>query len=177
MPLAEEVMGLVFDPAALGGLAGLIAVASWALGRMHGSHAGPASPDRAAMPADVPSAEVGAVSSRALGEGSAPIATSPCQQRAQEERRALLSLPVALAELHAEVSAIRRDERILERAPDGQEPIILRSSVERGAGVCRYIGLSGRPTCPAATRSACPDRQACGGMVMEPVMPALPDRL
>ena len=170
-------MGLVFDPAALGGLAGLIAVASWALGRIHGSRAGPARPDRAVMPADVPSPQIGAVSSRALGSGTAPAATSPCQQRAQEERRALLSRPVALAELHAEVSAIRRDERILERAPDSQEPIILRSSIQGGAVVCRYIGLSGRPTCPAATRSACPDRQACGGMVVEPVMRALSDRM
>ncbi|MDC8755530.1 hypothetical protein OIK40_12845 [Erythrobacter sp. sf7] len=170
-------MGLVFDPAALGGLAGLIAVASWALGRIHGSRAGPARPDRAGMPADVPSAEVGAVSSRAHGGSNARAATSPCQQRAQEERRALLSRPVALAELHAEVTAIRRDERILERAPDSREPIILRSSVEGGAAVCRYIGLSGRPTCPAATRSACPDRQACGGMAAEPMMPALSDRM
>lgn len=176
MPLAEETMELVLDPAALGGLAGLIALASWALGRTHGRLAGQAQLRVSGSPhTEGPPSARAEPPFPADAAKPAPAAVSPCQQRAQEERRALLARPVALAELHAEVSAIRRDERILEHAPDNRELIILPHSHREAA--CRYLGLSGQPTCPGATRSSCPDRHACHGIVTDPAIRALSNRL
>ncbi|MFN3863782.1 MAG: hypothetical protein ACK4RT_05810 [Erythrobacter sp.] len=154
-------MLLLVDPAALGGLAGLIGVACWALGRAQGRMAGEDLPDHGARagaepplsPAAAPEAPRPAVRSPFA------MATTPCQQRALEERRAALARPFALAELHAEVSAIRRDERVLDTTPCADALIIL-SSTASGAA-CRFIGLSGEPTCPEATRLACPVEGAC----------------
>lgn len=153
-------MGMVVDPAALGGLAGLIAVAGWAIGHTHGTLArrglregvAAAATDRHGRLANAASADDGP-------PVAPPLAATPCQQRALEERRVALSGPFVLAELHAEVSAIRRDERVLCLAPDNHEPALL-PRFDAG-GSCRFIGLSGQPTCPAATRASCPDGAGC----------------
>lgn len=148
-------MLMLVDPAALGGLAGLIAVTSWAVGRAHGPLADAGLPDRGERAgAGHPSAEPVAAAPPDTG-----LEASPCQQRALEERRAALTRPFALAELHAEASAIRRDERILGVVPCEDALIVLaRTAPFTG---CRFIGMSGEQTCPAATRLACPDGRAC----------------
>ena len=136
-------MVLDLDPAALGGLAGLIALSGWALGRMQGAlRAGFVNPEAAPHSADpaVPSA------SETLGLSQAtPIPV--CRQRAREERRALLAAPVALAELHEEAVAIRRDARIFEQ--DSAHAGLLALPRSSGEDDCRYLGRSGQPTCPA----------------------------
>jgi hypothetical protein len=142
---AENVMMLLVDPAALGGLAGLIAVASWAIGRAHGP-----------LPGARPSAQAAFVlPERPVPESEEPDRplAAPCQQRALEERRAAFARPFVLAELHAEASAIRRDERILGAVPGADALIVLTRAAPDTE--CRFIGLSGQPTCPAATRQAC----------------------
>lgn len=69
------------------------------------------------------------------------IMSAPCQQRALEERRAALARPFVLAELHAEASAIRRDERILGDVPCDDALIVLTRATS--GAECRFIGLSG----------------------------------
>lgn len=152
-------MELLLDPAALGGLAGLIAVTGWAIGRAHGGIVGSArSESRGALLS--PLGSPGAAGRGADSAGSPPVPEpAPCQQRALEERRAELARPFTLAELHAEASAIRRNERILGLAPSDPSLIVL-PRVEQ-AGDCRFIGLSGQPTCPGAARSACPHGSSC----------------
>lgn len=150
-------MTLLVDPAALGGLAGLIAVASWAMGRAHGPLAGADLPDEGQpdqREPGVPQADMAA-----LPPAVPHTAPAPCQQRALEERRAALARPFTLAELHAEASAIRRDERILWDEPC-EDALVVLAGAASGAG-CRFIGLSGQPTCPVATRRSCPDSGAC----------------
>lgn len=174
-------MTLLVDPAALGGLAGLIAVASWAMGRAHGPLAKERLPERGvpdhgqAGPPDAPLAESDLAESDGAGPPLAPphTAPAPCQQRALEERRAALARPFTLAELHAEASAIRRDERILWDEPCDDGLTVLAGAAP-GAG-CRFIGLSGQPTCPVATRRACPDSGACQSAGAQPssLSPAL----
>lgn len=156
---AEDAMEMLLDPAALGGLAGLIAVTGWAIGRAQGGLAGSARGEGggAILPPH------GSPGLAGQGEDSAGAASprepAPCQQRALEERLAELARPFALADLHAEASAIRRNERILGLAP-GDPALIVLPRLER-VGDCRFIGLSGRPTCPEATRTACPHGGSC----------------
>jgi hypothetical protein len=151
-------MILLVDPAALGGLAGLIAVAGWAIGRAHALLADEGPTGQAAIVLPERPAPERAVPDR-------PPATL-CQQRALEERRAALARPFALAELHAEASAIRRDERILGDVPCEDAMIVLNHAAP-GAG-CRFIGLSGQPTCPAATRLSCADSGSCEAAGAQP---------
>lgn len=158
---AEDVMILLVDPAALGGLAGLIAVASWAVGRAHGPLAGEGWADRGEGAGTAHPVPGSPAPDRQFGAPSAPtsIMRAPCQQRALEERRAALARPFVLAELHAEASAIRRDERILGHVPCEDALIVL--TRHTSGAECRFIGLSGQPTCPGTTRLACPDSAAC----------------
>jgi hypothetical protein len=58
-----------------------------------------------------------------------------------------------LAELHAEVSAIRRSERIFGPGP-GHDRLLAEWRGDIGRA-CRFMGLSGQPTCPAVARSRC----------------------
>ena len=165
-------MILLVDPAALGGLAGLIAVASWAVGRAHGPLAGEERPDRGEGAGPAHPVPDGPAPDRRFTASSAPAAfmPAPCQQRALEERRAALARPFALAELHAEASAIRRDERILGHVPCEDALIVL--TRHTSGAECRFIGLSGQPTCPGTTRLACPDSGSCQA---QSVPLALPD--
>ncbi len=169
--LTEDVMGLVVDPAALGGLAGLIAMASWAVGRMQGSaprkrqEPAPhklAAPVIAAVcaPAPWPAASASDVALPRLAAG--PI----CQQRADEEHRELLANPVALAELHAEASAIRRDERIFERAVRSEALDALPRTDPDGGW--HYLGLGGQPACPGPARQACDNPGGCHALALRP---------
>jgi hypothetical protein len=68
----------------------------------------------------------------------------------------------SLGELHAEVTAYRRQEQVLASAlSDG----LLVELVPTGArGECRYLGLIGQPTCPlpGTGHETCASREGCG---------------
>lgn len=160
-------MELALDPAALGGLAGVIALSGWAFGRMQKGRmeAGgmmPTAPTPATASHIAPTTPTGGGERAAGGDGlrgGIASAPSPCQQRAIAERRAIFALPVALGELHDQVSAIRRDERVFDQAPAAQDLTVL---FARGsAGACRYLGRSGQPTCPGSVKGTCQDGGAC----------------
>lgn len=154
-------MGLELDPAALGGLAGLIALASWAVGRMQGGwRAGRDAPPQAPQ---APSGSAAAAPSPLRDPEPEPAPV--CRQRAFEERRALHAAPVSLADLHAEAAAIRRDARIF--AQGGGDALALPD--RQGLGDCRYLGLSGQPTCPAPLACAsCGEAAAADQLSAEP---------
>lgn len=172
-------MGLDLDPAALAGLACFVAlagwVAGWAAGRMQAGGAGSAGRQ------DVPTVPAEAAPETAPAPATTPAtviaqasAGAACQQRALEERRELLDRPVSLADLHAEVSAIRRDERILQRAPL-VDAWLMMTPADRAAD-CRFIGLSGRPTCPASSCEDCQGPVARQTPSTAPAIMAMPER-
>lgn len=170
-------MMFYLDPAALSGLAGLIALAGWAVGRMQAGRLGP-------VRQQVVSAGLTALTEAA--HAAAPPVTAPapdiaqapagaaCQQRALEERRELLAAPISLADLHAEVRAIRLKERILQRAPQA-DALLVTAPADHLAG-CRFIGLSGRPTCPASSCDDCRGPGACQEQAAMPAVMASPER-
>ncbi|MCL9982351.1 MAG: hypothetical protein NBV60_04245 [Erythrobacter sp.] len=81
--------------------------------------------------------------------------------------------PVALAELHDEASAIRRDERVFQHAAYGDALIAVpQTDYERD---CRYLGLSGQPTCADAARHACGANNACRAVAIRPTATIRPD--
>jgi hypothetical protein len=95
-----------------------------------------------------------------------------CQQGADEERRELLANPVALAELHAEASAIRRDERIFERAVRSAALDALPQTGPDGGW--RYLGLGGQPACPGPAHQACDNAGGCHALALRPADAAAP---
>jgi hypothetical protein len=168
-------MGLDIDPAALGGLAGLIALASWAVGLMQGGGR--------ALPLPLPLAaalESDTTARRARGVGHQETAAMPvtgalaCQQRAFGERRDLLTRPAALAELHDEVCAIRRDERIFESCLETEVPMVL-AAADRAAS-CRYRGVSRGLTCSGPHHRACDDAKGCNSLVASGSAAIMPER-
>ena len=85
----------------------------------------------------------------------------------------MLTNPVSLAELHDEASAIRRDERVFEHAACGEALIAMpQADYERD---CRYIGLSGQPTCADAARLACDVNAGGRAVAIGPTAAILPD--
>ncbi len=152
-------MVLDLDPAALGGLAGLIALAGWAVGRMQGGLPEPDAPPTGLSP--------GAERTPVPPIGEPACAPEPvCRQRAFAERRALHAAPVSLADLHEEAAAIRRYARIFEQDAAGGALFALARSHD--AGDCRYLGISGQPTCPVSR--AC---VSCGAAQLSPEPPSL----
>jgi hypothetical protein len=97
-------------------------------------------------------------------------ARSECQQGAYEERRALLANPVALAELHTEASAVRRNERIFERAVRS-DALVAPSQTDHDGG-WRYLGRNGQPACPGPARQACDNAGGCHTLAMRPATAA-----
>lgn len=166
-------MGLDLDPAALAGLAGFIAVAGWAAGWAAGRMQ--AGRLRSAPQPDAPKVLTEAAHAPAPGPAPQhPPSGAACQQRALEERRELLSRPVSLADLHAEVSAIRRDERILQRGM--QADALLMTARADFAANCRFLGLSGRPTCPASSCDGCQGPTLRQTLAAAPVIMPMPGR-
>lgn len=86
----------------------------------------------------------------------------------------MLSRPVSLADLHAEVSAIRRDERILQRGM--QADALLMTARADFAANCRFLGLSGRPTCPASSCDDCQGPALRQTLAAAPVIMPMPGR-
>lgn len=143
-------------PAVLAGVIVGLMLWSWALGRLQRGAA--KGPDSAPAPEPV------------LIEWNAPASASPdsarpCQQAAREERRAALDLSTSLGQIHDEVSAYRREAQVFSHMEEG-EMAFTAAAVTEPDGDCRYIGISGSPTCPRAnsTRDQCA-RAASSGQV------------
>jgi len=116
-------MVVMLDPAALGGLAGLIALAGWSIGRVQGRWLAEPAPDAAtgcAIPAE-PQPGLPAWAEMPLPAATA-AAPAPCQHPAREERPAQLARVVSLTDLHDEVRAIRKDACILRDIAPGEAP-------------------------------------------------------
>jgi hypothetical protein len=161
-------MELVLDPALLAGVIGLAALAGWIMGR---AQVGRRMVERHPAIRSGGTPQPARAASSPPGQRAAPPsatgmnAPSPCQQRAIDERRSIFADPVALAELHDEATSIRRDERVLEQALGDAGPILL---LRPGHGeACRYLGLSGQPTCPGPITGACQDGGRCAALRAE----------
>jgi len=156
---------LVNGPAVLGAIVISVALVAWSLGRWQGGLAVADDAAPATMPAGGEAGE--ALMQRAAlgGQGAAP-----CQDTARAERRTALAAADSLGELHAEISAYRRAQRVL-AGPDG-EGLRLQPRFEDVRSECRYLGVMGEPTCGIAesARTAC----ACGTRcaLADPLPPA-----
>lgn len=136
-------MDLFASPAVLGGIMICVALAAWTVGRWQGGLAPSARDRREARAAPALPALVHEAPD--LRRGGQPDAT-PCQHAAQAERRGALEAAASLGDLHAEVSAYRRAQQVLSGMEREQLDLVL---VAAGGGrECRYIGISGQPTCP-----------------------------
>lgn len=157
---------LTFSPAGLGAIMVSVAIGSWSLGRWQSGIAAsedvipaPASAGGEAGEAPMPRAAL-----RATGAMS-------CQDAARAERQTALAAADSLGELHADISAYRRAEKVL-ASPDGEE-LRRRSLLADARSECRFLGLMGEPTCGVAQ----PARGACtSGVRCDRAEPLLPGR-
>jgi hypothetical protein len=167
-------MDISQSPAVLGGIMLWAALGAWALGRWQGGLV--ASTEGTAAPAS-PSARGGeALVAGACGTPdsalSAPRAAPepvPCQNAARDERRVALDGAPCLGELHREITAYRRAEQVLARLDD--TVLRLDPLPQTPARECRFIGLTGEPTCGVAgpVRVACAGGSPCGKAVPAPI--------
>lgn len=152
---------MVAGALAPGGLALGAAVAGWMLGRRQSGKArvAPLSP---------------VVDGMTEGEAPAPSQTVPfahlsadanaasaCQHAARAERREVIEAVRSLAELHDEITAYRRQERVLAATVGEGMPLELAADALRQE--CRYLGLIGQPTCslPHGGHSSCTRSTSC----------------
>ena len=163
---------LIDSPAVLGGIMMSVAIGSWSLGRWQsdGAVSDDAAPAAAPDGGEAGEAMMTRTLPRAAGE-------APCQDAARAERRTALAVADSLGELHAEVSAYRRAQRVL-AGLDG-DALRLRSHQADARSECRYLGLMGEPTCGAAppARGACRSGTRCSMADPLPPGPARPERL
>jgi hypothetical protein len=157
---------VVNGPAVLAAIMMSVALGAWSLGRWQG---GLVASDDAA-----PSAAPGG------GEpGETPMqraaAVVPCQEAAQAERRNALAGADSLGELHAEISAYRRTQKVL-AGLEGEGLAIHRADAR---SECRYLGLVGEPTCgiAASARMECRLGTRCSKADPLPPGPARHERL
>lgn len=144
-------------PAALGGIMMCIALGAWSMGRWQALRTAGEIPS--ALPRSTAAAREPAL---------API--EPCQHAARAERRLALPTDDRLGELHVEISAYRRAERVLAKIEG--DVLLSRPAQAQPGRNCRYLGIVGEPTCniPAAARALC----ACGtGCDHAEAMPSL----
>lgn len=163
-------MDLSGGPAALSGIMMGVALGAWSMGRWQGGLA--VSGDR--TPAAAPTA--GPVCSEA---DEAPIQratdAAPCQEAAQAERRNAMAAADSLGELHDEISAYRRAQKVLAGINcDG-----LGLNLAEARSECRYMDLMDEPTCGAAAsaRMACSLEIPCSKDDTLPPGPARPERM
>lgn len=152
-------MDFADGPAALGGIIMLSTLAAWSLGRWQGGLAPPAA---AALPEAQENGEA----------GPAPLPVSPpapasalCQNAARAELRVALAAAPSLGEVHAEITAYRNAEQVLSRS---DETMLRLDPLPRaGEAGCRFIGLTGEPTCcaPRTARAACAEGFPCANAV------------
>ncbi|RNJ62597.1 MAG: hypothetical protein EDM03_14375 [Porphyrobacter sp. IPPAS B-1204] len=139
-------------PAVLGGIIMCVALGAWMLGRWQGGLTPAADQASGAV-----ALMAGAQPDRCDHAPDSAAPATPCQQAAQAERRGALEAAPSLGDLHAEVSAYRRAQQVLTSMGREQLDLVL-VPVQAGHD-CRYLGVSGQPTCPmpAAVRhgSAC----------------------
>jgi hypothetical protein len=141
----EVTLDIAGGPAALGGMMMCVALAAWSLGRWQGGLV----TDENRRSAAASEADRLVTDNPGIYPSSAPAA--PCQNAARAERDVELASATSLGDMHAEISAYRRDEQVL--AALKSDPLHLIA----GQAECRYIGIVGTPTCgvPAAARLAC----------------------
>jgi len=161
-------------PAVLGAIMMSVALGSWSLGRWQGGVArfdDAAPPAPPLMPAAEETGETPPEPAALRGTGAAA-----CQDAARAERRIALAAADSLGELHAEISAYRRAQRVLV-SPDGDE-LRLRQHFADVRSECRYLGLMGEPTCSLAApaRSACTLGTRCSKADPLPPGPPRPER-
>lgn len=139
--------------AALGAIMISIALTAWGFGRWQGGIAGAEDTAPAAKPPGGEPAEAPAQPAALRASGAAP-----CLDAARAERRTALAAADSLGELHAEISAYRRAQRVL-AGPDAAA-LHLDQRFGEARSQCRHLGVMGEPTCGfgEAIRSAC----ACG---------------
>ncbi|MCZ8371028.1 MAG: hypothetical protein O9293_13900 [Porphyrobacter sp.] len=146
-------MDIAGGPAAFGGMMMSLALAAWSLGRWQGGLVTGEDCDAAA-----PGAVKEASAAGSAGFHPSSVPATPCQDAARAERSVALASATSLGEIHAEISAYRRAERVLSDLKD--DPLSLTGKRHAGQAGCRYIGIVGTPTCgvPEAARLA----NACG---------------
>ena len=136
--------------AVLGGIVTGLMLWAWALGRLQGGLAAASSG---------PAGAVSCGPETDGGIGAAPEPVQLCQQVARDERRHALEASSSLGQVHAEVSAYRRAVQVLSHLEAGE--MAIQWPPAQGGAACRYVGISGKPTCPTAiaadTRRACSD--------------------
>lgn len=163
---------LADGPAALGAIMVSVALCSWSLGRWQRGVAVPDEAAPAALPAggEAGEAPMPRVSLRAAG-------VAPCQDAARAERRTALAAADPLGEMHAEISAYRRAQKVL-ASLDG-DGLCLQPHFADVRSECHYLGLMGEPTCGLAepARSACSCGTRCGKADPLPPGAARPERL
>jgi hypothetical protein len=152
------------SPTVLGGIVMWAALAAWALGRWQGGLVASDGTKASARPQQ-PLGEAAPAPERAAYPTSPTPHPAPCHNAARDERRTALAAASCLSEMHAEITAYRRTEHILSRFDEEMlrlEP--LPAASERS---CRFIGLTGEPTCglPEAVRTACAGGIPCANAV------------
>ncbi len=138
--------------AVLGGIITGLMLLAWALGRLQGGLA------------VAPSGPAGAEPRGSDAQGKARPTRERvqlCQQVARDERRRALEASASLGQVHAEVSAYRRAVQVLSHLEAGE--LALHWPPVREGSACRYVGISGKPTCPKAI--AAHTHRACGDCV------------
>lgn len=148
-------MDFAGGPAALGGIIMFSALAAWSLGRWQGGLAPPAAAPLSELPGS------GEAGSAPQPESLSDPAPALCQNAARAELRVALAAAPSLHEVHAEITAYRNAEQVLSRSDETMLRLVpLTRANEAG---CRFIGLTGEPTCcaPRAARAACADGILC----------------
>jgi hypothetical protein len=171
----EVTMTFAEGPAVLGGIMIWAALGAWALGRWQGGLVAPESVRASPLPQQ-PGEEAASAPDRTAQTAPRASAPTPCQHAARDERRMALAAASCLGEMHEEITAYRRTEHILARL---DEEMLQRDPLPAdNVGSCRFIGLTGEPTCgvPDAARIACAGGVPCANAVPlpEPVRAAQP---
>jgi hypothetical protein len=149
-------MDLLGGPAALGGIIACIALVAWALGRWHGS-ALAANPANGPAHCPAPTGQHPPFEWRMPDPAEAGSAV-PCQHSQRAGREIWFEKAFSVGELHAEVSAYRRQQRVFAAGAGDALPL---APLPAGARQeWRDLGLIGQ-TSGAMTSAALP---ACGAV-------------
>lgn len=159
-------MELLDGPAVLGSIIMFATLAAWAFGRVQG---GLAVPEETAAP--VGERSLARPAEAAPPAGSA-AASTPCQHAARNERSVALAAAPALGDMHEEIAAYRRAQQVF--AGMDEDGLRLVPVQHAGPRNCRFIGLTGEPTCglSAPVRGACAPGTPCAA----DAAPARPER-
>lgn len=146
-------MDIAAGPAALGGMMMGVALGAWMLGRWQGGVTAPGGGAKA---------EARGAAARHdpnIGLHLPAAEASSCQVAARAERNGAMTSLASLGEIHDEMTAYRRAEQVLSAHQQGQGIIAARDDAAQGG--CRYLGLTGQPTCGITTDA----RRPCQGLI------------